>query len=83
MDKANLSQFDIILEYILDGKLKPFTDLKHFCTNIKEGQQMVQMETREGPIVDTIVFLLAPKSGQNPTNLMENVKNVLKRSAKG
>lgn len=83
MDKANLSQFNIILEYILDGKLKPFTDLTDFCTNIKEGRKIVEMETREGPIVDAIVFLLAPKSGQIPTNLMENVKNVLKRSAKG
>lgn len=82
MDKANLSQFNIILEYILDGKLKPFTDLTDFCTNIKEGRKIVEMETREGPIVDAIVFLLAPKSGQIPTNLMENVKNVLKRSAK-
>lgn len=83
MDKANLYQFDVILEYILDGKLKPFTDLTDFCTNIIEGRKMVHMETREGPIVDVIVFLFAPKSGQYPTNLMEKVKSVLKRSAKG
>lgn len=82
MDKANLYQFDVILEYILDGKLKPFTDLTDFCTNIIEGRKMVHMETREGPIVDVIVFLFAPKSGQYPTNLMEKVKSVLKRSAK-
>lgn len=83
MDKANFSPFDIILEYILDGKLKPFTDLTDFCNNIKEGLKMVQMEKREGPIVDAIVFLLAPKSGQNQTVLMENIRIVLKRSAKG
>lgn len=37
MDKANFAPFDIILEYILDGKLKPFTDLTDFCNNIKKG----------------------------------------------
>lgn len=83
MDKANFSPFDIILEYILDGKLKPFTDLTDFCNNIKKGRKIVQMEKREGPIVDAIVFLLAPKSEQNPTVLMENINIVLKRSAKG
>lgn len=83
MDKANFAPFDIILEYILDGKLKPFTDLTDFCNNIKKGRKMVQMEKREGPIVDAIVFLLAPKSEQNPTVLMENINIVLKRSAKG
>uniref|UniRef100_K1R568 Interferon-induced protein 44-like protein n=1 Tax=Magallana gigas TaxID=29159 RepID=K1R568_MAGGI len=82
MDKANFAPFDIILEYILDGKLKPFTDLTDFCNNIKKGRKMVQMEKREGPIVDAIVFLLAPKSEQNPTVLMENINIVLKRSAK-
>lgn len=83
IDKANFSPFDIILEYILDGKLKPFTDLTYFCNNIKKGRRKVQMEKREGPIVDAIVFLLAPKSEQNPTVLMENINIVLKRSAKG
>lgn len=82
MDEANLSQFDIILEYVLEGKLKPFTDLTDFCKNIRDGREMERIETREGPIVDVIVFLLAPKRGQDPTNLMKNVKDVLNRSAK-
>lgn len=63
MDKVNFFLFDIILEYILDGKLKLFIDLIDFCNNIKEGCKMVQMEKREGFIVDVIVFFLVLKSG--------------------
>lgn len=41
MDKVNFFLFDIILEYILDGKFKLFIDLIDFCNNIKEGCKMV------------------------------------------
>lgn len=83
MDKANLSQFGIILEYILEGRLKPFTDITDFCNNIKAGHTLMETNTREGPIVDVILFLWAPKIGKDPTDLVKTVKDVLRNSAKG
>lgn len=82
MDKANLYQFGIILEYILEGRLKPFTDITDFCNNIKAGHTLIETNTREGPIVDVILFLWAPKIGKDPTDLVKTVKDVLRNSAK-
>lgn len=83
MDKSNLSQFGIILEYILDGRLEPFTDLTDFCNNIKAGHTLIETNTREGPIVDVILFLWAPKIGKDPSDIIKTLKDVLRKSAKG
>lgn len=83
MDKANLSQFGIILEYILDGRLEPFTDLTDFCNNIEAGHTLIETNTREGPIVDVILFLWAPKIGKDPSDIIKTLKDVLRKSAKG
>lgn len=83
MDKSNLFQFGIILEYILDGRLEPFTDLTDFCNNIKAGHTLIETNTREGPIVDVILFLWAPKIGKDPSDIIKTLKDVLRKSAKG
>lgn len=67
----------------MDGRFEFFIDFIDFCNNIKVGYILIEINIREGFIVDVILFFWVLKIGKDFFDIIKILKDVFRKFVKG
>lgn len=67
----------------MDGRFEFFIDFIDFCNNIKVGYILIEINIREGFIVDVILFFWVLKIGKDFSDIIKILKDVFRKFVKG
>lgn len=67
----------------MDGRFEFFIDFIDFCNNIKVGYILIEINIREGFIVDVILFFWVLKIGKDFLDIIKILKDVFRKFVKG